>query len=243
MRFGNRLQLAVLGSRIMSNRRSVEGYLLQALTVGRIALIPVIALSFMATPAVTSVSLILFMFADLFDGILARRAGGDGPSRRAVDSTIDRLAIDACFVAAAVTGVMPVVLVCGFLARDLYCAIICALMMAERRVAIKADLLYRGLNCGLAGWALAAPFLSAGALLTGAVVLFAASVVVAGDLTRSVRLVRRAPTVVRSRVVDATDLRHGRVEWGSVSVGRVYKVQERGSRPLASFVTSAAPRI
>jgi phosphatidylglycerophosphate synthase len=217
----------------MSRRGPVEEYLLQAMTVGRIALIPVIAISFMAAPAVTSVALILFMFADLFDGIVARRRGDDGPRRRAVDSTIDRVAIDACFVAAAVTGAMPLLLVCAFLARDLYCGAICALMMAERRVAIKADLLYRGLNCVLAGWALAAPFLSANGRLAGALALFAASLLVAADLTASVRKVRRAPAVVRDKVISATALRRGLVEWepgperpgaGAPSMGRPLSV-------------------
>lgn len=200
----------------MSERRAAGELLLQAMTIGRIALIPVIAISFMAAPAITSLSLALFMFADLFDGVVARRAGDDGPRRRAVDSTIDRIAIDASFVAAAVAGAMPLALVCAFLVRDLYCALICVRMIGERRVAIKADLLYRGLNCGLAGWALTAPFLSSGARLSGALVLFAASLVVAGDLTASVRKVRRAPARVRDTVISATALRHNRVDWDIV---------------------------
>jgi phosphatidylglycerophosphate synthase len=197
----------------MSERRPAAKRLLTAITIGRIALIPVIALSFTSSPAVTSVSLLAFMFADLFDGVLARAVGDDGPARRALDSAVDRIAIDACLVAAAAVGAMPLLFVCAFLIRDLYCAVICALMMGERRVAIKADLLYRGLNCGLAGWALAAPFVSAGGRLAGAAVLFAASLVVAGDLTRSIRFVRRAPATVRSCVIAAADLRHGRVDW------------------------------
>lgn len=197
----------------MSGERSAGNIALGAITVSRLALIPVIAISFMSAPAITAPALVLFMFADLFDGILARHLGDDGPGRRAVDSVIDRIAIDACFVAAAVTGAMPVLLVCAFLARDVYCAAICAQMMAERRVAIKADLLYRGLNCALAGWALTAPFLSASGRLTGALVLFAASLFVTADLTLLVRRVRRAPSGVRDTVIGATALRHRRVDW------------------------------
>jgi phosphatidylglycerophosphate synthase len=196
----------------MSERRPA-GKLLTALTLGRIALIPVIAISFMASPAVTAVSLLAFMFADLFDGVVARREGADGPSRRAWDSTVDRIAIDVGLVAAAASGAMAPLLLVGFLARDLYCAGICAVMIGERRVAIKADLLYQGLNCGLAGWALAAPFLSSGGRSAAAAALFLASLVVAADLTRSVQRVRSAPDSVRNLVVSATRVRRGDFDW------------------------------
>jgi phosphatidylglycerophosphate synthase len=208
--------------------------LLMGITVGRLALIPVIALSFMASPLITSVGLLAFMFSDLFDGILARSTGDDGPRRRAVDSIVDRVAIDACLVAAAVTGAMPPLLVCAFLARDLYCAVLCAGMMRERWVAIKADLLYRGLNCGIAAWALAAPFLSSGGRLASALLLFAVSLVAAADLTRSVRLVRRAPATVRDRVIAAADLRHHRIDW---------RASARSSSPDRRFETVASGAI
>jgi phosphatidylglycerophosphate synthase len=184
----------------------------RAITVGRLGLVPVIALSFMSAPAITTPALLLFMFADLFDGVLARRRGDDGLWRRALDSTVDRIAIDACFIAAAVTGAMPVLLVVAFLVRDLYCAGICASMMRERRVVLKMDLPYRALSCALAGWAFAAPFVSANARLAGAVALFAASLLAAVDLTFSVRQVRRAPTELQDAVVSAAALRRGRIE-------------------------------
>jgi phosphatidylglycerophosphate synthase len=190
---------------------------LTALTIGRLALVPVIAISFMASPLLTVAALLLFMVADLYDGILARRLGGDGPRRRAVDSIVDRVAIDACLVAAAVAGAMPIALVCAFLLRDLYCAVICVRMMRERSVAIKTDLLYRGLSCLFAGWAMAAPFLSAEGRLYSALALLVASLVVAGDLTRAVGLVRRAPATVRGRVIPAAALRRSQADWGAAS--------------------------
>lgn len=196
----------------MTERRPA-GKLLTALTLGRIALIPVIAFSFMAAPAITTGSLLAFMFADLFDGIVARGVNADGPRRRAWDSTIDRVAIDAGLIAATVSGALPLPLLVGFLARDLYCAGICALMMGERRVAIKADLLYQGLNCSLAGWALVAPFLSGSGRSAVAAALFVASLFVAADLTRSVRRVMGAPGSVKGLVVSATSLRRRDFGW------------------------------
>lgn len=196
----------------MTERRSA-GKLLVALTVSRIALIPVIAASFMASPAVTAASLLVFMFADLFDGIVARGEGDDGPGRRALDTTVDRIAIDAGLVAATLAGALPPLLLAGFLARDLYCGGICALMMAERRVAIKSDLFYRGLSCGFAAWALAAPFLSAGGRFAGAGALLLAALLLAADLSRSVRRVRSAPASVENLVLDAALLRRGDVDW------------------------------
>lgn len=190
---------------------------LSTLTAVRLALIPILAVSFMANSLVMTVALLTFMFADLFDGMLARQFGADGPRRRAEDSIVDRLAIDACLVGAAVTGAIPVVLVCAFLARDLYCAALCAQMMREREVAIKADLAYRGLNCAMAGWAIAAPFLSSTGRLASAGALFGVSIGVAVDLSRSVRLVRRAPAAVRDCVISATALRRGDVHWHDTS--------------------------
>lgn len=212
------------------------GRALTVLTLGRVALVPLVALTFMAAPAVTTVALLAFMFADLYDGVLARRLGVDGPRRRAVDSAVDRVAIDACLVAAAVTGAMPVLLVCAFLLRDLYCAAICAGMMREREVAIKADLVYRGLNCLLAAWAMAAPLLSASGRLGTALVLFAASLLVAADLTRSVRLVRRAPALVENRVVSATRLRSRQVDWEAA----IQRPSVAGRAPCRSAVPAAA---
>lgn len=191
--------------------------LLTILTVGRLTLVPVLAVTFMTAPAVTTIALLAFMVADLYDGVLARKLGDDGPRRRAVDSAVDRVAIDACLIAAAFTGAMPALLVCAFLARDLYCGLICAAMMREREVAIKADLLYRGLNCALAGWAMVAPFLSSQGRLVSALALFVASIAVAVDLSRSVRLVRRAPRSVKGRVIGATTLRRRTVDWDAAT--------------------------
>jgi len=208
------------------------GKLLVALTVSRIALIPVIAISFLASPAVTTAALLVFMFADLFDGIVARDQGDDGPRRRALDTSVDRVAIDAGLVAATIAGAMPFLLLIGFLARDLYCAGICALMLAERRVAIKSDLLYRGLSCGFAAWALAAPFLSAGGRSAAAAALLFAALLLAVDLTRSVRTVRSAPASVENLVLDAASVRRGHVGWRTGSEGRQSGDRSFGLRPV-----------
>jgi phosphatidylglycerophosphate synthase len=179
------------------------------LTVARLALIPPVIVSFMKVPAVTTACLGLFMVLDLADGALARAEGKDGVYRRSLDSTVDRIGIDACLIAAAVVGAMPVVLVIAFLARDLYCACLCVRMVAERGVVIKADIVYRALNFLMASWALSAPFVTAQARTTFGGLLLLASVLVAVDLTRATRRVRRAPIDVRNCVVPARTARRG----------------------------------
>lgn len=181
--------------------------LLLGFTVGRLALIPGVIVTFLVSPAITTVSLLLFIAADVFDGVLARRFEADGPSRRVLDSIVDRIAIDACLVAAWVSGAMPLLILCGLLARDLYLASLCRKMVRERKVAIKADWLYRSLNLGVAGWALLAPFISQGARTVLAALLLGFSLVVARDLRNSISKVLGGPPELRSVVVDAGLLR------------------------------------
>jgi phosphatidylglycerophosphate synthase len=161
----------------------------------------------MVDPAVTTVCLGAFMLADLFDGVLARRLGADGPDRRALDSVTDRIAIDACLIGAWTAGAMPGLVLIGFLARDIYCGVLCAWMLRRRRAAIKADLLYRGMSFLIGVWALAAPFMTQPVRDALAVALLAFSLVVAADLTRGVRRVIRSRGDLAGRAIPASALR------------------------------------
>ncbi len=163
--------------------------------------------SFLVSPAITTAFLLLFIAADVFDGVLARRFEADGPSRRALDSIVDRIAIDACLVAAWVSGAMPLLILCGLLARDVYLAVLCRKMVRERGVAIKADWLYRSLNLGVAAWALLAPFISQGARTVLAAALLGFSLIVARDLKNSISKILQASPELRNVVVGADVLR------------------------------------
>lgn len=176
--------------------------ILTAFTIARLALVPVIIMSFLTAPAVTTTALVLFVVADVYDGVLARRSNRDGVRRRAIDSTVDRVAIDACLVAAYFAGALPLLLLVAFLARDVYCAGVCARMVTTRHVAIRADWLYRGLNLSIAGWAIAAPFIPIARIELSAVLL-GVSIVVAADLTRSVRIILATPYDIGGSVIGA----------------------------------------
>jgi phosphatidylglycerophosphate synthase len=141
---------------------------------------------------------VLFIVADVYDGVLARRRDADGPARRALDSIVDRLAIDACLIGACASGMLPLPLLCGFLARDVYLALLCRRMVRERRVAIKADWLYRSLNLAVAAWGMTAPFVFAEGRVALGAALLAFSLLVARDLNRAVRLVLSAPPRLRN---------------------------------------------
>jgi phosphatidylglycerophosphate synthase len=180
---------------------------LAAFTLGRLSLVPLIVLSFLETPALTVAAIALFVILDVFDGVLARRQAADGPGRRSLDSVVDRIGIDAGIVGAYAAGLLPEFLLVALLARDAYCGMLCARMMYRRRVAIKADWLYRGLNLCVALGAVAAPFVPTGLWEASAYGLLALSIVVAIDLTRCVRVVENSPDDVRTRVVGAGELR------------------------------------
>lgn len=179
-----------------------------SITLVRLGLVPIMMATFMVLPAVTTAALVMFVAADVHDGILARRRTSDGPGRRALDSTADRLAIDLCLIAAYAHGALPLPLLCAFIARDIFCATLCGHMMRSRFVAIKADWLYRSLNLSVASWAIVAPFVSANLRSWLFMAVLTAGIFVAVDLCRAINRVLRMPMSVHGCVIDAGDLRH-----------------------------------
>lgn len=193
-----------------SRREPVElsgSAMMTLLTVARLALVPVLISSFLVAPAITMAGLVFFVVADVYDGVLARRLECDGVNRRALDSMVDRLAIDSCLIGAYFAGALPLLLAAAFLGRDLYCAAICCYMVRQRKSVIKADWVHRSLNLSIAGWAIIAPFVSSQARVDLAAVLLMASIVVAVDLSRCVRSVISAPGHIRQCVVSASAAR------------------------------------
>jgi phosphatidylglycerophosphate synthase len=189
----------------IARRRS--GHMLGVFTLIRLLLIPVVIGTFMVAPLLTTLSLFAFMLADLYDGMLARKLGADDVGRRALDSMVDRIAIDACLVAAFFAGALPMVLLCAFLGRDIYLAFVCGRMIRMRRVVIKADLVHRSLSFLFAVWAVAVPFISPSVRTGFALFIFAVAIAVAVDVTRSARVVINAPADVRDAVLVAHSLR------------------------------------
>jgi phosphatidylglycerophosphate synthase len=183
------------------------GPAIAATTLARLALIPAIIATLGRAPAVTAIAVCAFVVADVHDGVLARRHDADGPARRSLDSIVDRVAIDACLIAAACIGTLPPVLLVAFLLRDGYCAAQCTRMVRRRRVAIKADWVYRSYNVSIAAWGVSIPYLGHDVAVLLAAALLAGSAVVAWDLTRLVAVVLAAPPGVRGIVVSATALR------------------------------------
>jgi phosphatidylglycerophosphate synthase len=165
----------------------------------------------MRNPFIATSALVVFVIADIFDGVFARNFEADGPRRRALDSFVDRVAIDVCMISAYVVGALPVLLLVALLTRDAYCAVICIRMVYRRNVAIKADWVYRALNLSVAAGAVAAPFLSRSLWVSMAGVLVVVSIIVAIDLTRAVRLVEKSPAHVRDMVLAAGALRRRNV--------------------------------
>jgi phosphatidylglycerophosphate synthase len=184
--------------------------MLAVVTVARLALVPPLILVMASTPVATAAILTTFIALDVYDGVLGRSRGTDGPGRRALDSVVDRTAIHAVYLAAMVGGLLTPWLFAALLARDLYCGTLCWHMMRRRWVAIRADWLYRSLNLALAGWVVLAPLLSpdVAQLLCGLVLVW--GIVVALDLTRGVAAVLAAPADVRGSVLDAGLLRRER---------------------------------
>jgi phosphatidylglycerophosphate synthase len=164
-------------------------------TVVRLAMVPIMVAAFMSSSVLTASALMVFVLADLQDGIVARRRGTDGPARRALDSTVDRIAIDVCLVAACLDGALSPILLSLFLARDLYCAGICQRMMRMGAAAIKADWLYRGLNLSVAAWAMIAPFVSFEARQALFALISVGAFAVTLDLTDAVRQVIATPSL------------------------------------------------
>jgi phosphatidylglycerophosphate synthase len=180
---------------------------LLAWTLGRLALIPIIVAAFALSPLLTAITLAGFVVADLYDGVLARQLHADDPSRRVLDSAVDRISIWIVYIAVTLAGYLPAVLLILFLARDLYCGVWCYRMIRSRNVAIRADWLYRSLNLMLAGWVIAAPVLSSSGRSVLFVVVLVFSLVVACDLRRCIGRVLNAPISVHDVVLPASDLR------------------------------------
>jgi phosphatidylglycerophosphate synthase len=192
--------------RVVSDIRA--GQSLASLTLGRLVLIPpVIVFIDLGAHLAAIVSLSAFLVVDYYDGTLARRRSADGPTRRALDSTSDRIAIWAVFIAmtALSYAALPLVLVLGV--RDVYCAYSCHRVMRNRFVAIGADWPYRCLNALLAAWVMAAPALSTSARAGALGALCVLSVLVALDLRTAIKRVEAMPTAVTSTVIPAGDVR------------------------------------
>jgi phosphatidylglycerophosphate synthase len=178
-------------------------------TVGRLALIPLVLLWLSTAPLLSGLALLIFIVADIYDGVIGRRRGTDGASRRALDSIVDRLAIDTVLVAMAVRGYLPAEMLALILARDAYCAHQCSRLSA-RWVAVRADWMYKTLNLSLAAWVLVAGQLTADARVAFIGVIFAYSLIVAVDLTRAVQGVLALPENIRRTVISAGILRAAR---------------------------------
>lgn len=176
-------------------------------TLSRLLFIPPLVVAMTRSTVATAALLTAFVLLDVYDGVLGRRRGTDGPSRRALDSIVDRCSIHAVYLAAMAAGLLAPWLFVALLVRDLYCAAICGHMMRERWVAIRADWVYRSLNLALAGWVVVAPLVDwhVAQVLAGAILAW--GIVVAADLSRGVMRILADPADLRGVVVGASRLR------------------------------------
>jgi phosphatidylglycerophosphate synthase len=180
---------------------------LLAWTLGRLCLVPIVIAAFIISPFLCALTLAAFVAADLYDGVVARELEADDPTRRALDSIVDRVSVWAVYLAVCVTGYLPAELLGLLFARDLYCAIWCYRMMRAQGVAIKADWLHRSLNLALAGWVAVASLLSEPPRSALFIVILVFAAFVAVDLRRCVGKVLGAPDLFRDMVVPARRLR------------------------------------
>jgi phosphatidylglycerophosphate synthase len=183
---------------------------LLVLTLGRLLLMPLIIGSFDHLPAVTTAALALFIAADLYDGVAARRLRADGTARRTLDTLVDRVSIWSGYIVVTAEGYLSVWLLVVFGVRELYAGYWCQRLLRERDVVIRADWMYRGLNLSLAGWVVAAPFLDQAGRNALFCVVLGVAAIVAMDVSRSLRLVLSMPRSVRSAVIPAGELRRDR---------------------------------
>jgi phosphatidylglycerophosphate synthase len=189
---------------------------LASLTLGRLVFIPPLVF-FICSGAQFAAAgfLAAFLVADHLDGVIARRVNADGPTRRALDSISDRIAIWSVYatMVALTYAALPIVLILA--ARDLYCARLCYRVMRSRLVAIGADWPYRVLSALLAAWVIAAPTMAGSARTAslGLVALF--SVVVAIDLRLAVARVLAMPGAIKATVIHAGTLRSYRPDWAT----------------------------
>jgi phosphatidylglycerophosphate synthase len=183
---------------------------LDGLTICRLLLVPVLMSTLMVRPAVTTIALLVFMFADLFDGVLARARNSDNARRRVLDCVVDRVSIDACLLAATLSGALPAVLLVAFLVRDLYCATISAGLMYRRRIVLRVDAPYKVPSFLFAAWAISAPLVSPQLRTVFASVTLAACLALAVDLTRLILRMRTLPEHRHLALASATAVRAGR---------------------------------
>jgi phosphatidylglycerophosphate synthase len=224
---------------------------LLAITLGRLALVPVMIVSFDVTPAITISALAVFIAIDLYDGVLARRLDADDTARRTLDTVVDRLSIWPGYLVVTIEGYLSFALLALFAVREIYTGYWCRRLLVERDVVIRADWMCRGLNLMLAGWVIAAPFASATARDSLFVAVLVVAVVVAVDVAGSLRSVLCMPEQVRSRVIPAAELRAGRGElfgrgrWSVsalfVNVGSKPKRHDDGHDAGAQAPTPAQP--
>jgi phosphatidylglycerophosphate synthase len=186
--------------------------LLAGATVGRLVLIPPLVVVVLGGQQLMAALLLaVFILADIYDGVLGRRRGTDGPGRRALDSLVDRLSVHTVYIAAAVGGLLPLWLLVPMLLRDAYCAAICRRMMRSRWVAVRADWMYKVLNLSLATWIVVSPTVGSLARDLGLLSILGWSAIVAIDLRHAVRQVLATPGL-RNVVICAGDLRASRRE-------------------------------
>lgn len=192
--------------RIVAEMRA--GQSLAGMTMGRLVLIPIVIL-FICEGArlATFLTLSAFLLIDHFDGVVARRRGLEGPTRRALDSASDRIAIWAVLSVMAVLSYATLPIILMLATRDVYCAYLAARPMRERFVAVGADWPYRWLNGSIALWVVIAPEISSPARTAalGGIALF--SIFVAYDLRKVTIRVSTLPDSIVSRVISAGELR------------------------------------
>jgi len=179
-------------------------------TVGRLVLIPLVVLSIPQDMLVSGLALGLFILADIYDGVLGRKRCADGPSRRALDSIVDRVAVHAVYIPLTFQGLLPVELLLVMLVRDTYCGYQCSRIMHGRWIAVRADGYYKALNLSLAGWVVFTPFVSESLRIVtfSCMMLYAGAVAV--DLTHAVKRVLSMPLDVENVVIPAGSLRRMR---------------------------------
>ena len=142
----------------MQNTR--RGRIANAITLGRLALLPALGLTIVYRPSIAWIWVATVILADVFDGVLARRLGADTITRRALDATVDRFTIHASFaVAVAVHPIfLPVYL--PLLVRDAFALGASGYLMQQRPVLLLGGHLHKAssLSCALFGMTiLAAP--------------------------------------------------------------------------------------
>jgi phosphatidylglycerophosphate synthase len=204
-----------------SSATTMRSHLLVAATASRLLLVPILIAAAMEDQVgVTAIVLAVFMFADLADGVVARRLDVDDRLRRAADSVVDRVAINSCLLAASAKGVLPWPIAVAFIARDLWCAAACAQVVRRKGIVITSDLAYRTLTVSFAAWALAAPFLSQAGRTVLALLILSAALALAADMTRACRYVLARPGPARPGTIN-------------VGIARTELAAERRSRPVA----------